>query len=111
MSELKTAPKNEQKIKKVSKYQDVNIDYSFLVPSTIKYVDIEKHLANFHAKLVWTYKLVDIYENENLGNFASWTFNFNICSLDKTLSAKDIDIFNMRMLQHMEQIGLKLRAE
>ena len=111
VSELLCAPKLEQKVKKVSKFQDVNIDYSFLVPNTIKYSDIEEHLSKFHAKLVWTYKLTDIYRNDNLGKYESWTFKFNICSLDKTLSAKDIDIFNMRILQHMEQIGLKLRAE
>lgn len=111
LNELLNAPKIQQKVKKVSKFQDVNIDYSFLVPKTMKYSDIEKHLTTFHAKLVWTYKLIDIYQNENLGNYESWTFKFNICSLDKTLSAKDIDIFNMRILQHMEQIGLKLRTE
>lgn len=109
--DILTAPQLKQKIKKVSKFQDVNIDYSFLVPSNIKYSQIENHLSNFHAKLVWSYKLIDIYSNDSLGDYASWTFKFNICSLDKTLSSKDIDIFNMRMLQHMEQIGLKLRAE
>lgn len=111
LNELFNAPKIQQKIKKASKFQDVNIDYSFLVPKTMKYADIEKHLTTFHAKLIWSYKLIDIYQNENLGDYESWTFKFNICSLDKTLSAKDIDIFNMRILQHMEQIGLKLRAE
>ena len=100
----------KKKIKKVSKFQDVNLDYSFLVPKTTKYADIENHLNNFRAKLIWTYKLTDIYESKELGDYASWTFKFNICALDKTLSAKDIEIFNMRLLQHMEQIGLKLKG-
>lgn len=109
-NELLNAPNYENKIKKVSKFQDVNIDYSFLVPKNTKYADIENHLNNFRAKLIWTYKLIDIYENKDLGDYSSWTFKFNICALDKTLSAKDIDIFNMRLLQHMEQIGLKLKG-
>ncbi|MBE7082575.1 MAG: phenylalanine--tRNA ligase subunit beta [Clostridiales bacterium] len=107
--ELLNAPTIEQKVKKVSKFQDVNIDYSFLVPSTMKYAEIEKHLAEFRAKVVWTYKLVDIYESADLGDKASWTFKFNLCSLDKTLSAKDIDIFCMRLLDHMNKIGLQIR--
>lgn len=109
-NELLQAQNYENKIKKVSKFQDVNLDYSFLVPKTTKYAEIENHLNNFRAKLVWTYKLTDIYESKELGDYASWTFKFNICALDKTLSAKDIEIFNMRLLQHMEQIGLKLKG-
>lgn len=109
-NELLQAKNYENKIKKVSKFQDVNLDYSFLVPKNTKYEDIENHLNNFRAKLIWTYKLTDIYESKELGDYASWTFKFNICALDKTLSAKDIEIFNMRLLQHMEQIGLKLKG-
>lgn len=109
-NELLKAQNYENKIKKVSKFQDVNLDYSFLVPKTTKYADIENHLNNFRAKLIWTYKLTDVYESKELGDYASWTFKFNICALDKTLSAKDIEIFNMRLLQHMEQIGLKLKG-
>ena len=62
------------------------------MPKTTKYADIENHLNNFRAKLIWTYKLTDIYESKELGDYASWTFKFNICALDKTLSAKDIEI-------------------
>ncbi len=109
-NELLQAQNYKNKIKKVSKFQDVNLDYSFLVPKTTKYAEIENHLNNFRAKLIWTYKLTDIYESKELGDYASWTFKFNICALDKTLSAKDIEIFNMRLLQHMEQIGLKLKG-
>jgi phenylalanyl-tRNA synthetase beta chain len=75
----------------------------------MKYAEIEKHLANFRAKLVWTYKLVDIYSNESLKDKSSWTFKFNVCSMDKTLSSNDIDTFNFRLLKHMEQIGLTIR--
>lgn len=109
-NELLQAQNYKNKIKKVSKFQDVNLDYSFLVPKTTKYAEIENHLNNFRAKLIWTYKLTDIYESKELGDYASWTFKFNICALDKTLSAKDIEIFNLRLLQHMEQIGLKLKG-
>ncbi|MBE7074393.1 MAG: phenylalanine--tRNA ligase subunit beta [Clostridiales bacterium] len=110
INSLLTAQKLNLQVKKVSKFQDVNIDYTFLVPKTMKYAQLEKHMETFKAKLIWSYKLTDIYESETLGDYVSWTIKYNICSLDKTLSSKDIDIFNMRMLQHMEQIGLKLKG-
>ncbi len=109
-NELFNSSPIDRKIKKVSKFQDVNIDYSFLVPSGTKYATIEKHLSTFRSKLIWSYQLIDIYNNKELGNYSSWTFKFNICALDRTLSSKDIDIFNMRLLEHMEQIGLKLKG-
>ncbi len=110
INDLFNADNLENKIKKVSKFQDVNIDYSFIVKNGTKYEEIEKHLSNFRSKLIWSYKLIDIYDSKDLQGCASWTFKFNICALDKTLTAKDIDIFNMRLLQHMEQIGLKLKS-
>ncbi len=109
LDKLLTAPKTEFKFKKISKFQDVNIDYSFQVPSSMTYAQIENHLSQFRAKLVWSYKLVDIYHNDEMGDYSSWTIKFNVCSMDKTLSANDIDTFNFRLLQHMEKIGLKIK--
>ena len=109
LQELSLAPKSEFKLAKISKFQDVNLDYTFQVPTNKTYLEIESHLNNFRCKLVWTYKLKDIYHAEDMADYASWTITFNICSLDKTLSSNDIDTFNFRLLQHMEQIGLKLK--
>lgn len=106
---LLTAPKKEQKLQKISKFQDVNIDYSFQVPNGTTYAQIENHLKEFRAKLIWNYSLIDIYSNETMKDTSSWTFKFNIYSLDKTLSANDIDTFNFRLLQHMEKIGLYIK--
>ncbi len=109
VKKLSDATDYKPQLKKVSKFQDVNIDYSFIVPNSTKYADVANHLNNFKTKLIWTYELQDIYSSADLGNNSSWTFKFNICALDRTLTAKDIDIFNMRLLQHMEQIGLKIK--
>ena len=108
INELKNAPQVCTALAKVSKFQDVDIDYTFKVPSTMTYAEIEKHLNNFRCKLIWNHKLIDIYHNDNMGDISSWTFKFNICSLDKTLSSNDIDTFNFRILQHMGQIGLNI---
>lgn len=109
VEDLFNAPKIQKKLSKISKFQDVKIDYSFLVPKSMKYAEIEKHLQNFKAKQVWSYKLTDIYKSKELGNFESWTFKFNMYLLDRTLTSKDIDIFCMRLLDHLKQIGLEIR--
>lgn len=106
---MQSATKLQRKTKKVSKFQDVNIDYTFLVPASMKYSEIEKHLETFRAKLIWEYNLKDIYKQNENDPFASYTFKFNICSLDKTLTANDIDTFNFRILDHMKKIGLELK--
>ena len=109
INKLANANPVTNRLKKVSKFQDVNIDYTFLVPNGMKYAEIEKHINEFKAKLVWNYKLTDIFYSKELGDYSAYTFKFNICSPDKTLSANDIDTFNYRILEHMKKIGLNLK--
>jgi len=100
---------NVFKFNRISKYQDVNIDYSLMIPKNMSYEKVKEHLDLFKCKLKWSYNLIDTYESEDLGNYKSWTFKFNIYSMDKTLSSKDIEIFNMRILSHMEEIGITIK--
>ena len=96
--------------KKVSKYQSVDMDFNFLVPSSMKYAEIESMLAEFRCKFNVTYSLRDIYENkEVLGDNKSMTFNFVICSNDHTLTSSEIDNFRRRLLEHMKNKGIELR--
>lgn len=109
LDELNLAKDMQNKVQKVSRYQDVDIYYSFLVPKTMIYSKIEKHLNEFKSKLTWSYSLADIYNAKDLGDYSSYTFKFNICSMTKTLEQKDIEIFGIRILDHMKQIGLELK--
>ncbi len=109
LNKLATSEEIKNKVKKVSKFQDVNIDYTFLVPKGMKYSEIERHINEFKAKMVWSYKLTDIFNSKELGDYSAYTFKFNICSLEKTLTANDIDTFNYRILEHMKKIGLNLK--
>ena len=109
-NKLQQGTKKEYKINKVSKYQDINLDFTFLVPKTMKYSEIEKHLSLFRAKFIWSYRLSDIYSNSQLGDYSAYTFTFNVCSEDRTLTSGDIDNFTFRILDHMKKIGLNLKG-
>ena len=109
LNKLATSEEIKNKVKKVSKFQDVNIDYTFLVPKGMKYSEMEMHINEFKAKMVWSCKLTDIFNSKELGDYSAYTFKFNICSLEKTLTANDIDTFNYRILEHMKKIGLNLK--
>ena len=99
-----------KKVKEVSKYQAVNLDFNFVVDKNVYYSDIEKLLNNFRAKLDTSYTLKDIYENEEtLPGKRSYTFAYTIVSKDHTLTSDEIDKFSNRLIQHMKDNGIELR--
>ena len=96
--------------KKVSKYQSVDMDFNFMVPNSVIFADLEKFISEFRCKFTVDYKLKDIYENKELfGDNRSMTFNFEIASLDHTLTAGEIENFRKRFLDHMKGKGIVLR--
>lgn len=108
--ELMQFSAGQKTYRKVSKYQSVDMDFNFVVPNSVKYADLEKIIAEFRCKFTMKYKLVDIYENKELfGEAKSMTFNFEIASLDHTLSSNEIESFRSRLLDHMKNNGIVLR--
>lgn len=107
---LCNAPETEIKREKVSKYQDVSLDFSFLVSNEMNYSQLENIIKTFKTKLNMTYSLKDIYENkETMKNQKSYTFNFVIGSLDRTLEAKDIEKFSNNLIEHFKVNGVELK--
>ena len=102
--------KETETYKKVSKYQSVDMDFNFLVDSSLKYADIESIISQFRCKFNMSYSLKDIYENKEVfGDKKSMTFNFEISSNDHTLSSNEIENFRKRLLDHMKNNGIELR--
>lgn len=94
---------------KVSKYQSVALDFSFMVPNTINYAKLESIIETFKTKLNMTYSLKDVYHNESMKNEKSYTFNFVIGSMDRTLETKDIEKFSNSLIEHFKQNGIELK--
>ena len=101
---------NPQKVyKQVSKFQTVELDFNFLVPKSLTYVEVETIIRNFRCKMNMSFRLKDVYENESFGDFRSETFAFAISSNEHTLSANEIDNFSRRLTEHMKNAGINLR--
>lgn len=100
-----------KKIKQVSKYQAVEIDYNLLVSEDLVYAELVKKLSKFKSKIMLGYSLVDIYENkEVLGNKKSVTLRFNLASLDHTLSGEEIENFRKDFEEYVKRNGLEIRG-
>ena len=101
----------EKTYKKVSKYQAVDMDFNFLVPSAMKYAELESIISEFRCKMNVEYKLKDVYENkEVLGDKKSMTLRFGLASMDHTLSGEEIENFRKEFEEYIKRAGLEIRA-
>ena len=100
-----------KKIKQVSKYQGVEIDYNILVDEDLIYSDLAKIIGKYRSKNLIGFSLIDIYENKAvLGDKKSVTIRFNLASMDHTLSGEEIEEFRKGFEDHIKRSGLELRA-
>ena len=99
------------KIKSVSKYQSVLLDYNILVPEDMIYEDLQKALYKFKSKVMLGYSLLDIYENkETLKDKKSVTLRFELCSNDHTLSGEEIEKFRNDFSEYLAKNKLEIRG-
>lgn len=108
---LANTPVYAKKIKAVSKYQMVEVDYNIVCDKTMIYADLQKILSKFKSKLVSGYELVDIYQNDEvLPGKKSVTIKFTLSSLDHTLTGDEIEKFRNDFVEHLERNNLKIRG-
>lgn len=100
-----------RKIKSISKYQDVDVDYNILCDENLIYSDLQKILSKFKNKIVSGYSLVDIYQNKDLlGNKKSVTLRYNLSSFDHTLTGEEIEKFRADFVEFINKSGLEIRG-
>ncbi len=98
------------KYTEVSKYQPVSIDLNFVCDENMEFSCISNILDKLSTNLQYSYKLIDIYKNsDTLKNKVSYTFNFNIVSLEKTLSSEEINEFMNMVIENCKSVGAELR--
>lgn len=108
---LANAIKYTRKIKNVSKYQSVDIDYNILVQNDVKFNELSAIIGKFKSKILVGFRLVDIYENaEVLKDKKSVTLRFTLASFDHTLSGEEIEKFRADFETHIRKSGYELRA-
>ena len=100
-----------KKIKSVSKYQSVEIDYNIVCDKNLIYADLQKMLSKFKSKNMLGYSLVDIYQNEQaLPGKKSVTLKFTLCSQDHTLSGEEIEKFRNDFVEYLIRNKLEIRG-
>jgi phenylalanyl-tRNA synthetase beta chain len=100
-----------KKIKNVSKYQAVDVDYNIVCSQDMIYDELSKILNKFKSKILSGYSLVDIYENNvTLAGKKSVTIRFNLSSLDHTLSGEEIEKFRTDFVEFIGRNGLEIRG-
>ena len=100
-----------KKIKNVSKYQAVEIDYNIVCSEDMKYIELTKILSKFKSKIMSGYELIDIYTNaETLAGKKSVTLRFNLSSFDHTLSGEEIEKFRSEFEEFISKNKLEIRG-
>lgn len=93
----------------ISKFPSVNRDLAFIVPSGLKFEDVEKSVYKLKPGKLQEVKLFDIFESEKLGEGKkSMALSFTFLDDEKTLTDKEIDEW-MNLI--METLKKEFKAE
>lgn len=95
-----TLEKEEKLSKEISKYPEVELDYTIILDNK-KYADLEEVLKSFPSKLIKNYRLIEVYENKYL-------IRYTLGSNNKTLEQKDLQTFQERFIAHIKANNLKI---
>ena len=98
------------KAKQVSKYQNVIIDFTFMVPDTMKYAEFMAMLGKCRSKILRGYSYVTEYKSPEMGDMRALTIKAELASFDHTLSSDEIETFRTDVISTMlkNKINLKM---
>lgn len=102
--------KEDFKIAKAySKFPGISRDFSVLVPKDYDYEKIKNTIESLDLENLESFRLIDLYDDESLGQNYSLTINFVFKSLDRTLEEVEISACMDKILKALEDLGLSLR--
>jgi len=94
----------------ISKFQSSKRDLSIVTPKNLEFKTIKKLIDDLKLENLIQYNLVDIYQDEKLGENESLTIRFVLQSPIKTLEENDInEIMDKLIDQLKEQLDITLR--
>lgn len=108
-ADLCSAPVYYKKPRAISKYQQVNMDFNFLVPSQMPYGDFAQILGKYRNKISNGFELVDIYTDDSLKDRKSITIRYELGSYDHTLTGEELEKFRAELISHASKNGIVLR--
>jgi phenylalanyl-tRNA synthetase beta chain len=98
------------KVQSYSKFQASKKDLSIITPKSMKYKEIKDVINSLNDKNIKQYNLIDIYNDEKLGDSESLTIRFVLQNNEKTLEEEDITKSMDNILKALEEklsIGLR----
>ncbi|MCR6587870.1 phenylalanine--tRNA ligase subunit beta [Campylobacter insulaenigrae] len=97
-------------VKNYSKFPSMSRDLSILIPKGFEYDKIKKAIIKLDINILESFKVVDLYTDESLGDFYSLTINFVFRDFEKTLEDSIVIEQTNIILQTLnEEFGLNLR--
>ncbi len=100
-----------KKIKSISKYQSVDVDFNIVCDADMIFADLSKIIGKYKNKILSGFSLVDIYQNSQiLKDKKSVTLRFNLCSFDHTLTGEEIEKFRTEFVDFLKKNNLELRG-
>lgn len=88
-----------------SKYQQTTLDYTIIMPTTLKYKDLESILNKYENEFLLNYSLVDTYNDEVNKKY---TIRLNVGSNDKTLSGKELENIQNSFIDYIRNNNLSI---
>ncbi len=88
--------------KVISKYPNVILDYTVILPKDYKYSDLKHALDTFKSNLIDKYELIDVYENKYL-------IEYTLSSMTKTLEQKELQTFKEQFIDHIKKEGMDIK--
>lgn len=92
--------------KEVSKYPEVELDYTVIAPNNEKYEVIEDAIKSYDNKYIKNYKLVDVYKDDK---GIKYTIRFTIGSIEKTLNQEDLNEFKNKFIELVKENSLNIQ--
>ncbi len=94
----------------ISKFQSSRRDLSVVAPQSMEYKEIKKAIASLNINEIKQFHLVDIYNDESLGDNESLTISFILQSDEKTFTEDEInEIMDKILTKLTTNLGLELR--
>ncbi len=94
----------------ISKYQSSKRDLSIVAPKNMEYKKIKQLINSLNIQQIKQFNLVDIYNDEKLGDNESLTIKFVLQSDEKTMEENEINAIMDKILESLDkELGLGIR--
>ncbi|MDL2300798.1 phenylalanine--tRNA ligase subunit beta, partial [Lachnospiraceae bacterium OttesenSCG-928-D06] len=100
----------DRKYEGIARFPAVTRDISMVVPKEIMVGQIEEVIAVRGGKIMESYELFDIYEGSQIeAGYKSIAYSITFRAKDRTLEEADVSAVMKKVLNGLEQLGIKLR--